>query len=39
MLSEDEYNNLEEQVQKLQDKYIDMCDKSSEAKEKEVMEI
>ena len=38
-ISEDEYNNLEDDVQKLQDKYISMCDSSCEAKEKEVMEI
>lgn len=39
MLSEDEYNNLEDDVQKRQDRYIELCDKSSDAKEKEVMEI
>ena len=39
MLSEDEYNNLEDDVQKLQDKYIGLCDEECEAKEKEVMEI
>ena len=38
-ISEDEYANLEEEVQKIQDKYIAMCDEESANKEKEVMEI
>ena len=38
-LSEDEYSTLESDVQKVQDKYIALCDKESADKEKEVMEI
>ncbi len=38
-LSEDELATLETDVQKLQDKYISLCDKESLDKEKEVMEI
>ena len=38
-ISEDEYAGLEEDVQKLQDKYTASCDKESADKEKEVMEI
>lgn len=38
-LSEDEYVSLEADVQKLQEKYILLCDKESQDKEKEVMEI
>lgn len=38
-LSEDEYASLEADVQKLQEKYILLCDKESQDKEKEVMEI
>ena len=38
-LSEDEYATLEDEVQKIQDKYVAMCDKECDAKEAEVMEI
>ena len=38
-LSEDEYATLEDEVQKIQDKYVALCDKECEAKESEVMEI
>ena len=38
-LSEDEYASLEDEVQKIQDKYVALCDKECDAKEKEVMEI
>lgn len=38
-LSEDEMASLDDDVQKLQDKYIALCDKESSDKEKEVMEI
>ena len=38
-ISEDEYAGLEADVQKIQDKFIALCDKESADKEKEVMEI
>ena len=38
-ISEDEYATLEDEVQKIQDKYIEKCDEESANKEKEVMEI
>ena len=38
-ISEDEYSGLEDEVQKIQDKYVSNCDKESADKEKEVMEI
>lgn len=38
-ISEDEYATLEDEVQKIQDKYIQDCDKECANKEKEVMEI
>jgi ribosome recycling factor len=38
-ISEDELYNLQEEVQKLTDRYIDKADKLLSAKEKEIMEI
>lgn len=38
-ISEDEYNGLEKQVQKLTDEYNDQIDVITAAKEKEVMEV
>ena len=38
-ISEDEFSSLETEVQKIQDKYIALCDKTCADKEKEVMEI
>lgn len=38
-ISEDEYAGLEADVQKIQDKYIDLCDNETANKEKEIMEI
>ena len=38
-ISEDEYASLEDDVQKIQDKYIGICEDECEEKEKEVMEI
>ncbi len=38
-ISEDELASLESDVQKIQDKYISLCDKCCADKEKEVMEI
>ena len=38
-ISEDEYASLEDDVQKIQDKYIAICENECSEKEKEVMEI
>lgn len=38
-ITEDDLKNLEEQIQKLTDKFIKECDKVAEAKNKEIMEI
>jgi ribosome recycling factor len=38
-ITEDELYNLQEEVQKLTDRYIEKADKSLSAKEKEIMEI
>ena len=37
--SEDEYKNIEEDVQKLTDKYIAEIDKAVEAKSKEILTV
>ena len=39
LISEDEYKNIEEDVQKLTDKYIAEIDKSVEAKSKEILTV
>ena len=38
-LTEDEYSQLEKDVQKLLDSYIEKIDKASAAKEKDIMEV
>ena len=39
IISEDEYKNIEEDVQKLTDKYIAEIDKAVEAKSKEILTV
>ncbi len=38
-ISEDEQKNIEEEIQKMTDKYIDLIDKEAEAKSKEIMTV
>ena len=38
-ISEDEQKDIEEEIQKMTDKYIDLIDKEAEAKSKEIMTV